>query len=67
VKPSLCALALLLVGCAHVRPDQREALSKPSMDTASESGEAAFQAHLRESREGSTASAGAAGGGCGCN
>ena len=30
-------------------------------------GEAQFQAHLRESREGSTASAGASGGGCGCN
>jgi len=58
---------LLATGCAHVRPDQREALSRPSMDAASEAGEAKFQAHVRESREGSTASAGAAGGGCGCN
>ncbi len=58
---------MALVGCAHVRPDQREALAKPSMNAASEAGEGSFQAHVRESREGSTASAGAAGGGCGCN
>jgi len=63
----LCLCLGLLSACAHVRPDQREALSKPSMDAKSEAGEGAFQAHVRESREGSTASAGAAGGGCGCN
>ena len=56
-----------LSGCAHVAPHEREALSRPSMDPKEEAREAAFQAHLRESREGSTASAGAAGGGCGCN
>ena len=61
-----CGL-LVIAGCAHVAPHEREALTRPSMDPAQESGEAAFQAHLRESREGSTASAGAAGGGCGCN
>jgi hypothetical protein len=37
------------------------------MDPATETGEVGFQAHLRESREGATSSAGAAGGGCGCN
>jgi hypothetical protein len=37
------------------------------MDPASEAAEVRFQAHLRESREGATASSGAAGGGCGCN
>jgi hypothetical protein len=58
---------VLLSGCAHVKPHEREALSRPSMDPATESGETRFQAHLRESREGATASAGAAGGGCGCN
>jgi hypothetical protein len=60
-------LCLALAGCVHVAPHEREALSRPSMDPKVEAGEAAFQAHLRESREGSTASAGAAGGGCGCN
>jgi hypothetical protein len=58
---------LLFVGCAHVKPYEREVLSRPSMDPASEGSDARFQAHLRESREGATASSGAAGGGCGCN
>lgn len=60
-------LTLMMVGCAHVKPYERETLSRPSMDPLSESGETRFQAHLRESREGATASSGAAGGGCGCN
>ena len=59
--------ACWLASCAHVRPHEREALARPSMDPATEVGETGFQAHLRESREGSTASSGAAGGGCGCN
>jgi hypothetical protein len=54
-------------GCVHVKPHEREALSRPSMDPNTEAGETGFQAHLRESREGATASSGAAGGGCGCN
>ena len=54
---------LASVGCAHVKPYEREVLSRPSMDPASEASDARFQAHLRESREGSTASSGAAGGG----
>jgi hypothetical protein len=58
---------LLLAGCAHVKPHERELLSRPSMDPATESPEVRFQAHLRESREGATSSSGAAGGGCGCN
>lgn len=56
-----------LSACVHVAPHQREALSRPAMDPKTEAGEAAFQAHLRESREGATYSAGASGGGCGCN
>lgn len=56
-----------IIGCAHVKPHQREVLARPSMDPANEAGEARFQAHLRESREGATTNAGAAGGGCGCN
>lgn len=60
-------LVLLASACVHVAPHEREALSRPSMDPKEEAREAAFQAHLREAREGATASAGAAGGGCGCN
>jgi hypothetical protein len=62
-----CIALFTLVGCAHVKPHERELLSRPSMDPSIESGETAFQAHLRESREGATSSAGAGGGGCGCN
>jgi hypothetical protein len=60
---SLCAL----VGCAHVKPHERELLSRPSMDPATETGEAAFQAHLHEAREGASYRGGTGGGGCGCN
>jgi hypothetical protein len=65
----LCCLVVLstLLGCVHVGPHEREYLARPSMDPKTEKGEAAFQAHLRESREGATSSAGASGGGCGCN
>jgi hypothetical protein len=64
-----CCFALLtaLLGCVHVGPHEREYLARSSMDPKTEKGEAAFQAHLRESREGATSSAGASGGGCGCN
>lgn len=58
---------LLLTGCVHVKPYQREYLSKPSMSPTDETLETSFQAHLRESREGASAGSSAAGGGCGCN
>ena len=64
---SCLLLSSTLTGCAHVAPHEREYLSRASMDPKTEKGEAAFQAHLRESREGATSSAGASGGGCGCN
>jgi Domain of unknown function (DUF4266) len=70
MRTSLAVLTLslaLLSGCTHVKPYEREALSRPSMDPKTEVGETGFQAHLRESREGATSSSGAAGGGCGCN
>jgi hypothetical protein len=60
-------MAQLTMACVHVAPHEREALSRPGMNPKGDAGEAAFQAHLRESREGSTSSAGASGGGCGCN
>jgi Domain of unknown function (DUF4266) len=61
------AVASSLVGCVHVAPHEREYLARPSMDPKTDKGEAAFQAHLRESREGATSGYGASGGGCGCN
>jgi hypothetical protein len=64
---SMLGACVLCVGCGHVKPHEREYLSKPSMTPASEAAEVGFQAHLRESREGATAGSSAAGGGCGCN
>jgi hypothetical protein len=58
---------LACAACGHVKPHEREYLSKPSMTPATESAEVAFQAHVRESREGATSGSSAAGGGCGCN
>lgn len=64
----LLALACVsLVACSHVHPYEREYHSKPHMSPKDEGAETAFQAHLRESREGATSGSSAAGGGCGCN
>ena len=54
-------------GCVHVAPYEREDLSRPSMDVAREGPEAAFHAHVHDSREGATGGHGSTGGGCGCN
>jgi hypothetical protein len=58
---------LLLAGCATVSPYEREHHTRPGMDTARETGEATFQAHVRDSREGATGGSVSTGGGCGCN
>jgi len=61
-------IAAALTGCgAHVQPYERGELAHPSMDSGWEAEQDRFEAHLRESREGSTFGASAAGGGCGCN
>jgi hypothetical protein len=61
------ALAVAAVGCAPVKPYQREYLSLRPMHPASEVSEDRFRAHWQSSREGSEGGFGAAGGGCGCN
>jgi hypothetical protein len=60
-------LAILVGGCAPVKPYQREYLSERAMRPDSEAAESRFRSHWQESREGSTGGFGAAGGGCGCN
>jgi hypothetical protein len=67
MRLAACIALSALVGCVHVKPHERELLSRPSMDPNTEVGEAAFQAHLHESREGATYNSSAGGGGCGCN
>jgi hypothetical protein len=63
----LCLAALTAAGCATVSPYEREQLTRPTMDTARESGEATFHAHVNDSREGATGGNTTTGGGCGCN
>jgi hypothetical protein len=54
-------------GCVRVKPYQREDLSRRTMISDREPGEARFDGHARASREGAEGGDGAAGGGCGCN
>lgn len=55
-----------MAGCATVKPSEREVLSRPEMNPASEGLEEQFQSHVESAREGGMGGHGAAGGGCGC-
>lgn len=55
---------LCLLGCATVRPYEKEHLADPIMTVTSD--EAFRELKWLEAREGSTGGAGGAGGGCGC-
>ena len=59
-------LVLTAVGCATVKPSEREVLSRPEMNPATEGMEEQFQSHVESAREGGFGGHGAAGGGCGC-
>jgi Domain of unknown function (DUF4266) len=57
-------------GCTHVKPYQREYLTRPGMDVTSEAHAAEFEAHVQSAREGAIGGRGtieSTGGGCGCN
>jgi len=58
---------VLLSGCVHVAPYEREDLARSSMDASREASELGFQAHVHDAREGATGGHGSTGGGCGCN
>ena len=59
--------ALLVVGCARVKPYQREQLAHPSMKEAPWPEVEAADQHVYDVREGTGGATGSAGGGCGCN
>ncbi|HKU41997.1 MAG TPA: DUF4266 domain-containing protein [Polyangiales bacterium] len=61
---ALCAGAF---GCSHVKPYEREYMTRPGMDTESEEFAQEFEAHVQNAREGATGRGSIAGGGCGCN
>jgi hypothetical protein len=67
VRLALVVAALALVGCAQVKPWQREDLARRTMIEDREPGEERFDGHARASREGADGGSGKAGGGCGCN
>jgi hypothetical protein len=56
--------------CSHVKPYEREYLTRPGMDLSSEAHAAEFEAHVQSAREGAIGGRGtveSTGGGCGCN
>ena len=62
------ALSLIVsVGCARVKPHQRELLSHPAMQQPPEKTVHARDQHMFQVREGTRGATGTAGGGCGCN
>ena len=63
----LTTAALLLSGCAGVKPWQRETLSRPAMQLDPEPMISSCDDHIYFSREASKGGRGFGGGGCGCN
>lgn len=63
----LVVLSLLLAGCAHVRPWERDLLADPRMELDGDRVHAGIDDHVYFSREGSSGGRGFGGGGCGCN
>ena len=61
------ALALVITGCAVVRPHERQNLARRSMTADRDPGEARFGQHQTGAREGADGGTGEPGGGCGCN
>jgi len=63
----LAVVAMAVAGCVTVTPAQRQQLSKPEMNPATDANEDQFQAHIDNARRGSMGGrGGAAGGCCGC-
>ncbi len=60
-------ILLLLLACATLQPWERADLMTRVMMEPLDPGEAAFDAHVRATRETMTAAGGAGGAACGCN
>lgn len=60
------ALALLLGGCAAVKPFEREKLTDPIMDPGSHLSKQTLEQKFFSTREGSAGGGSGVGGGCGC-
>jgi hypothetical protein len=55
------------IGCATVRPEEKEFLAEPAMTWSSGGIAQTQEEHVLDNREGSQGGANAKGGGCGCN
>ena len=64
---ALLGLAVLASACTSVKPWERDQLARPEMQWDPDPLEAAQDNHMYFSKEGSSGSADAGGGGCGCN
>ncbi|MGD8860006.1 MAG: DUF4266 domain-containing protein [Myxococcales bacterium] len=64
---AVAACAVLLGGCATVRPQDKEFLADPAMAYGDGGMLAVHEEHVLQNREGSFGAGGARGGGCGCN
>jgi hypothetical protein len=62
----VCA-CLASIGCATVRPEEKERLAEPSMTFTAGGMAQRQEEHVLENREGSYGAGNARGGGCGCN
>lgn len=67
MRYALAALLLASLGCATVRPWQRERLARRCMEMDDPAASASFDGHVRAVRSGDVAAGGVGGGGCGCN
>ena len=63
----LLTVALGLVGCVTVRPEDKEYLANPAMTFGSEGDIGAQEHHVLDNREGSNGGGSMSAGGCGCN
>ena len=59
-------VALVVGGCATVRPWQRGRLADPCMVFDADSSQVSYMTHWQEAREGSAGGLGVQSGGCGC-
>lgn len=63
----LVGCLLVLAGCGHVRPHERETLAHPAMQTSVWPAIERADQHVFSVREGTEGAAVEGGGGCGCN
>lgn len=63
----IAMLALLVAGCANVKPYERSHLARQDMQFDPDPVSARFKQHIYSSKEAARGGYGVGGGGCGCN